>query len=107
MTAIITSIDDTANAAVIDESVPDIYRASISRGSVNVSPLVFDNAFTAPNSPHFFLPYRQDPSILSVFNPKQICSGLARYTIIKQVNNFYLISMLLKKMAVIYIFTLI
>ena len=41
------------------------------------------------------------------FSPEQICSGLARYTIIKQVNNFYLISMLLKKMAVIYIFTLI
>ena len=50
-TAIITSIEDAANAAVIEFSVPDIYNASISRGSVNVSPLVFDNAFTAPNSP--------------------------------------------------------
>ena len=65
MTAIITSIDDTANAAVIDESVPDIYSASISRGSVNVSPLVFDNAFTAPNSPsaldvHNIIPYISD-----------------------------------------------
>ena len=51
ISAIITSIDDTANADVIELSVPDIYSASISSGSVNVSPLVFDQAFTAPNSP--------------------------------------------------------
>ena len=50
--AIINSIDDTANADVIEQSVPDIYKASISSGSVNVSPLVFDKAFTAPNSPN-------------------------------------------------------
>ena len=50
-TAISTKIDDTANAAVIDVSVPDMYKASISSGSVKVSPLVFDNALTAPNSP--------------------------------------------------------
>ena len=49
--AIINSIDDTANADVIELSVPDIYKASISSGSVNVSPLVFESAFTAPNSP--------------------------------------------------------
>ena len=40
-----------ANADVIELSVPDIYKASISSGSVNVSPLVFESAFTAPNSP--------------------------------------------------------
>jgi hypothetical protein len=50
-TAISTSIDDTAKAEVIDVSVPDIYSASISSGSVKVSPLVFESAFTAPNSP--------------------------------------------------------
>lgn len=50
--AIINSIDDTANADVIELSVPDIYKASISSGSVNVSPLVFESAFTAPNSPY-------------------------------------------------------
>lgn len=49
--AIINSIDDTANADVIELSVPDIYKASVSSGSVNVSPLVFESAFTAPNSP--------------------------------------------------------
>ena len=49
--AIITSSDDTANDAVTDVSVPDIYNASISSGRVKVSPLVFDKAFTAPNSP--------------------------------------------------------
>lgn len=48
--AISTNIDDTANAAVIEVSVPDMYKASISRGKVNVSPLVLDSALTAPNS---------------------------------------------------------
>ena len=51
MIAKITRIEDTANAAVIEVFVPDIYRASISSGRVNVSPLVFESAFTAPNSP--------------------------------------------------------
>jgi hypothetical protein len=44
-------MEETANAAVIDVSDPDIYNASISNGRVKVSPLVFDNALTAPNSP--------------------------------------------------------
>lgn len=43
--AIINSIDDTANADVIELSVPDIYKASISSGSVNVSPLVFERIY--------------------------------------------------------------
>ena len=63
ITAIITRIDDTANAAVIDASVPDIYNASISNGSVNVSPLVFDNALTAPNSPNALAVQRIIPYI--------------------------------------------
>ena len=49
--AISTNMDDTANAAVMEVSVPDMYKASISRGRVNVSPLVLDSALTAPNSP--------------------------------------------------------
>lgn len=56
--AIINNIDDTANADVIELSVPDIYKASISSGSVNVSPLVFESAFTAPNSPRLS-PYKE------------------------------------------------
>ena len=47
----ITSTDDTANAAVIESADPDKYNASISSGQVKVSPRVLDNAFTAPNSP--------------------------------------------------------
>ena len=51
ITARITRIDETANAAVIESAEPDRYRASISSGSVKVSPLVFERALTAPNSP--------------------------------------------------------
>ena len=49
---IITKSEDTANADTIDSDEPDRYKASISSGKVNVFPLAFDNAFTAPNSPH-------------------------------------------------------
>ena len=61
MTAMITSMDDTANAAVMDSSVPDMYSASISSGSVNVPPLVLDSAFTAPNSPSALAVQRMIP----------------------------------------------
>ena len=52
ITAIMTRMEDTANAEVMEVSVPDIYKASISRGSVKVCPLVLDSALTAPNSPN-------------------------------------------------------
>lgn len=52
ITAIMTRMEDTANAEVMEVSVPDIYKASISSGRVNVCPLVFDSALTAPNSPN-------------------------------------------------------
>ena len=52
ITAIMTRMEDTANAEVMEVSVPDIYKASISSGRVNVCPLVFESALTAPNSPN-------------------------------------------------------
>lgn len=61
ITARITKSEDTANAAVTDCSVPDIYNASISSGSVKVSPLVFDRALTAPNSPNALDVQRMTP----------------------------------------------
>ncbi len=45
--AIINSIDDTANADVIELSVPDIYKASISSGSVNALSKTRGETFTA------------------------------------------------------------
>ena len=61
ISAMITRMDDTANAAVIEVSVPDIYSASISSGSVNVSPLVLESALTAPNSPNALAVQRMIP----------------------------------------------
>ena len=60
-TAINTKTDDTAKAAVIDDVVPDIYKASISNGKVNVSPLVLESALTAPNSPNALALHKMIP----------------------------------------------
>ena len=53
--------DDTAKAAVIADDVPDIYKASISNGKVNVSPLVLESALTAPNSPNTLALHKMIP----------------------------------------------
>ena len=61
MTAINTKTDDTANAAVIDDDVPDMYKASISNGKVNVSPRVLESALTAPNYPNALALHKMIP----------------------------------------------